>query len=175
MIAFQDENQESSSSTIQLVQFKLGKEYFAVGVEQVREIVKRGKITRVPNMPDFIEGVMNLRGQITTIIDLRRRFEIDDEKADISQSRIIVAEIGDIQLGIIVDSVQDVIRVASNSLSPPPKTLASNVDARFLDGICKLPDSLILLIDLLKISGYEEIGEAEQIESVSENTMEANS
>ncbi len=175
MMVFQDDNQESSSATIQLVQFKLGKEYFAVGVEQVREIVKRGKITRVPNMPDFIEGVMNLRGQITTIIDLRRRFEIEDEKADISQSRIIVAEIGDVQLGIIVDSVQDVIRVASKNLSPPPKTMASDLDTRFLDGICKLPDSLILLIDLLKILGNEEIGDSEQIESVTENTMKARS
>jgi purine-binding chemotaxis protein CheW len=175
MIAYKNENQESPGSTIQLVQFQLGREYFAVGVEQVREIVKRGKITRVPNMPNFVEGVMNLRGQITTIIDLRRRFDIDYQQADSAQSRIIVAEIGDVQLGIIVDSVQDVIRVASKSLSPPPKTMASDVDSRFLEGICKMPESLILLIDLLKISGYEEIKEAEQITNAIDGTMEARS
>ena len=107
---------EATGSEVQLVQFKLGTEFFGVKVEQVREIVKLGDITHVPKMPEFIEGVMNLRGQITTIIDLRIRFGIVAADGRTSQSRVIVAEIGDIQVGIIVDSVQDVIRVLTNSL-----------------------------------------------------------
>jgi purine-binding chemotaxis protein CheW len=149
----------SSDSDIQLVSFRLGPETFAVNVEQVREIGKVERITRVPKMPNFIEGVMNLRGQITTIIDLRRRFGILGEDSRTAQSRVIVAEIGDIQIGIIVDSVQDVIRVPSKSLSPPPKTVTSNVDAKFLTGICKMPDNLIMLIDLLSILENQEIGQ----------------
>jgi purine-binding chemotaxis protein CheW len=157
------ENAEGSGNEIQLVSFKLGKETFAVNVEQVREIGKVEQITQVPKMPDFIEGVMNLRGQITTIIDLRRRFGILGEDGRTSQSRVIVAEIGDIQIGIIVDSVQDVIRVPAKSLSLPPKTVSRNVDARFLTGICKQPDTLIMLIDLLSILGNDEIGQISDI------------
>jgi purine-binding chemotaxis protein CheW len=153
------EDIDGSDSEIQLVSFKLGPETFAVNVEQVREIGKVESITRVPKMPNFIEGVMNLRGQITTIIDLRRRFGITGDEGRTSQSRVIVAEIGDIQIGIIVDSVQDVITVPSKSLAPPPKTVTSNVDARFLTGICKQPDNLIMLIDLLSILENEEIGQ----------------
>lgn len=154
---------EGGDNEIQLVSFKLGKETFAVNVDQVREIGKVERITQVPKMPDFIEGVMNLRGQITTIIDLRRRFGIIGEEGRTSQSRVIVAEIGDIQIGIIVDSVQDVIRVSAKSLSPPPKTVSSNVDTRFLTGICKQPDNLIMLIDLLSILGSEEMGQINEI------------
>jgi purine-binding chemotaxis protein CheW len=157
-------NDESTDNEIQLVSFKLGKETFAVNVEQVREIGKVERITKVPRMPGFIEGVMNLRGQITTIIDLRRRFGIDGDDGRTSHSRVIVAEIGEIQIGIIVDSVQDVIRVPTKSLSTPPKTITSKVDARYLTGICKLPDNLIMLIDLTNILGYEEIGQITELQ-----------
>jgi purine-binding chemotaxis protein CheW len=168
------EKREFVGGEVQLVQFKLGNEFFGVKVEQVREIVKLGKITHVPKMPNFIEGVMNLRGQITTIIDLRRRFSIAGEEGHTPQSRVIVAEIGDIQVGIIVDSVQDVIRVPTQSLSPPPKTVSSKVDAKYLTGICKMPDNLIMLIDLTNILGYEEIGQVTELaEDVLEKTMEA--
>ena len=92
----------------QLVSFLLGKETFGVKVTQVREIGKVQDITKVPRMPDFIEGVMNLRGQITTVIDLKKRFAIaEDANGRTAQSRIIVAEIGDTQLGIIVDAVEE--------------------------------------------------------------------
>ncbi len=166
--------QEYSGGEVQLVQFKLGEEFFAVKVEQVREIVKLGNITHVPKMPNFIDGVMNLRGQITTIIDLRRRFGISGDDLRTSQSRVIVAEIGDVQLGIIVDSVQDVIRVSQKSLSPPPKTMSSKVDARFLTGICKQPDNLIMLIDLINILSYEETGQVTQLtDEIEERVMEA--
>jgi purine-binding chemotaxis protein CheW len=166
------EENETTGDEKQLVSFKLGKETFAVDVGQVREIGKVEEITQVPRMPDFIEGVMNLRGQITTVIDLRRRFGISGDGGRTSQSRIIVAEVGENQLGIIVDSVQDVIRISSKSISPPPRTVSRNVDARFLTGICKLPDQLIMLLDLTTVLSEEEI---EQVlaQGVEESTVEA--
>ena len=112
---------------------------------------------------------MNLRGQITTIIDLRSRFSIVGDGGRTSHSRVIVAEIGDVQVGIIVDSVHDVIRVPAKSLSPPPKTFTSNIDARFLTGICKQPDNLIMLIDLTNLLGIEEIG---QIANLTEEVLD---
>jgi purine-binding chemotaxis protein CheW len=151
------EGSEAVRDEIQLVSFKLGKETFAVNVGQVREIGKVERITHVPKMPDFIEGVMNLRGQITTIIDLRRRFGIFTDGERTAQSRIIVAEIGENQLGIIVDSVEDVIRVSTQNISDPPKTITKKVDASFLSGICKLPDDLVMLLDISKLLSEEEM------------------
>jgi purine-binding chemotaxis protein CheW len=152
------EFQEESGSEIQLVSFKLGRETFAVNVEQVREIGKVERITSVPKMPSFIEGVMNLRGQITTIIDLQKRFGIVGGGERTDQSRVIVAEIGDIQVGIIVDSVADVITVSSSTLAPPPKSVSSETEARFLTHICKAQGELILLVDLPTIIDYEDMG-----------------
>ena len=146
------EKVELTGDVEQIVSFRLGRETFAVMVSQVREIGKVQNITRVPKMPAFIEGVMNLRGQITTVIDLKKRFNIpSDESIRSAQSRIIIAEIGDNQLGIIVDAVEDVMRIPKQSISPPPTTLQSALDANFLTGICKLPDRLVMLLDLNKI------------------------
>jgi len=147
---------EISGDVEQIVSFRLGQETFATVVSQVREIRKVEDITRVPKMPAYIEGVMNLRGQITTVIDLKKRLNIASEGPSRSaQSRIIVAEVGDNQLGIIVDAVEDVMRVPKESISPPPKTLAG-MESSALVGISKLPDKLIMMLDLEKImSGAE--------------------
>jgi purine-binding chemotaxis protein CheW len=152
------EKVELTGDEEQIVSFKLGKETFGVRVGQVREIGKVQNITKIPKMPDFIEGVMNLRGQITTVIDLKKKFGIDDNgKGITSQSRIIVAEIGDTQIGIIVDEVEDVMRVPRQSISPPPRTLAVRAEASYLTGICKLPDRMVMLLGLDKIMSVNEM------------------
>lgn len=157
----------------QLVSFKLGKETYAVDVSQVRSIGKVDEITFVPKMPTFVEGVMNLRGQITTVIDLRRRFDIEDEGGGIDQARIIVAEIGETQVGMIVDSVKDVIRVPDKSISPPPKTIQSKLDTRFLTGICNLSDQLIMIIDLTNVLKKEDFEDVMEVTSkILEKQME---
>jgi len=157
------EKGELTGDEEQLVSFKLGKETFAVKVSQVREIGKVQDITKVPRMPSFIEGVLNLRGQITTVIDLKKRFNIclEGGMGTTSASRIIIAEIGDTQIGIIVDAVEDVMRVPRQSISPPPATLTAGAESNYLTGICKLPDRLVMLLDLNKImssSEMEQIG-----------------
>jgi purine-binding chemotaxis protein CheW len=102
-------------------------------------------------MPDYIEGVMNLRGQITTVIDLKKRFGISNGEGRTAQSRIIVAEIGDNQLGIIVDAVEDVMRISRTSISIPPMTLSTGAEAAALTGMCKLGDKLVMMLDLERI------------------------
>ena len=152
------EKVELTGDEEQIVSFKLGKETFGVRVSQVREIGKVQNITKIPKMPDYIEGVMNLRGQITTVIDLKKRFGIDSDAAGITTaSRIIVAEIGDTQIGIIVDEVEDVIRVPRLSISPPPRTLTVGRETSFLTAICKLQDRMVMLLDLDKVMTVNEI------------------
>jgi purine-binding chemotaxis protein CheW len=150
---------EYTGNETQIVTFKLGDEIFGVRVNDIREIVKPENVTRVPQMPGFIEGVMNLRGQITTIINLNRLMEIEGGSGLTAQSRIIVAEVGGNQLGLIVDSVHDVMRISPDSISDPPKMVTSQKSAQFLVGICKLPDKLILLIDLALVFTNEELEE----------------
>lgn len=159
------QRKEPSGKETQLVQFFLGEESFAIRVDQVREIVKYGDITRVPRMPAFIQGVMNLRGRITTVIDLRRRFRIDDGAERTALCRIIVAEMGENQIGIVVDAVKDVIRVPSRSISDPPELMASKVDGRFLVGICRLKDDLVMLVDLDTLLSEEEMLGLKEVEA----------
>ncbi|MDW5562873.1 MAG: chemotaxis protein CheW [Methanomassiliicoccus sp.] len=148
---------ELTGDVEQIVSFRLGKETFAIVVSQVREIRKVEDITKVPKLPSYIEGVMNLRGQITTVIDLKKRLNIASEgPARSTQSRIIVAEVGDNQLGIIVDAVEDVMRVPKESISLPPKTLAGT-ESSALTGISKLPDKLIMMLDLEKVMNGVEL------------------
>jgi purine-binding chemotaxis protein CheW len=162
MVRKKREKVELTGDEEQIVSFKLGKETFGVKVSQVREIGKVENITKIPKMPNYIEGVMNLRGQITTVIDLKKRFNIDGDKSgNTAASRIIVAEIGDTQIGIIVDEVEDVMRVPRQSISSPPKTLASRAEMNFLVGICKLPDRMIMLLDLNQVLTGNELNQAE--------------
>jgi purine-binding chemotaxis protein CheW len=160
MVRKKREKVELTGDEEQIVSFKLGKGTFGVKVSQVREIGKVENITKVPEMPNYIEGVMNLRGQITTVIDLNKRFNIDgDNIGNTAASRIIVAEVGDTQIGIIVDEVEDVMRVPRQSISSPPKTLASRMEANFLIGICKLPDRMIMLLDLNQVLTGNELNQ----------------
>ncbi|WP_049796258.1 chemotaxis protein CheW [Methanomassiliicoccus luminyensis] len=153
------EKVEITGEAEQIVSFRLGKETFGVKVAQVREIGKVQDITRIPRMPDFIEGVMNLRGQITTVVDLRKRFNIAPEDGQLrsAQSRIIVAEIGGNQLGLIVDAVEDVMRVPKQSITEPPKNLITAVGVNGLNGICTLPTKLIMMLDMDRIMGEDEL------------------
>jgi len=144
------EKVEESGDEEQIVSFRLGNETFGVKVSDVREIGKVQNITKIPKMPEYIEGVMNLRGQVTTVIDLKKRLNIDRSTVLTDQSRIIIAEVSDNQLGIIVDSVEDVIRIPRSSISPPPRTLMATQDSSALVGICKVKERMIMLMDIGK-------------------------
>jgi purine-binding chemotaxis protein CheW len=159
MVRKKKEKVELTGDEEQIVSFKLGKETFGIKVSQVREIGKVQDITKIPKMPSFIEGVLNLRGQITTVIDLKKRLNIviEGDKGITSASRIIIAEIDDAQIGIIVDAVEDVMRVPRSSISLPPTTLTGGTDTNFLTGLCKLQDRLVMLLDLNTVMSISEL------------------
>ncbi|AEC52045.1 purine-binding chemotaxis protein [Pyrococcus sp. NA2] len=139
---------------IQVVAFRLGNEEFCLEISKVREIKEMMPITRVPNAPDFVEGVINLRGQITTVINLKKLLGYYDDE-DLSNKKIIIAEVNGEIVGVIVDSVSDVITLTEDQIEQPPKTLASKVDMKAIKGIAKINNGerLLIMLDLDKLIG----------------------
>jgi len=140
----------------QLVVFQLSTEEYGVPIIQVEEIIRISEITRIPNMPNFIEGVINLRGRIIPIVDLRKRFRLEEKERD-ERSRIIIGRIagaGEKQeeqsVGLIVDSVAEVLWVSKEMIEPIPLTI-SYIDTQYLDGVVKLESRLIILLELSKV------------------------
>lgn len=146
-----------SSELLQLVSFKIGNEEFGVDILKVQEINKMVQITKVPNSPTFVEGVINLRGKVIPIIDLRTRLgmtKIEQTK----DTRIIVVDVESRIIGFIVDSVSEVLRVPASITEAPP-AIVSGVDSEFIKSVGKLEDRLLILIDLNKILSMTEKNE----------------
>lgn len=131
---------------LQLVGFKVGTEEFGVDILKVQEINRMLKITKVPNAPDFVEGVVNLRGRIIPVIDLRKRLAIENKEHD-NKTRIIVVDIQGNIVGFIVDEVNEVLRISKEIIESPPE-LVAQVDSDFITSVAKLEDRIIILLDL---------------------------
>jgi purine-binding chemotaxis protein CheW len=139
---------------LQLVSFKLREEEFGVNILQVQEIIRMQEITNVPNAPDFVEGVINLRGRVIPIVDLRKRFGLE-AKEHSKATRIIVVMIDQVTVGLIVDEVSEVLRIPEDTVEPPPPIVAG-IEADYIKGVGKLEDRLLILLDLNKILSQEE-------------------
>ncbi|MCD6203019.1 MAG: chemotaxis protein CheW [Methanophagales archaeon] len=147
----------------QLVVFKLGGEDFGVDINQVREIIRKGPTTVVPNAPDFVKGVINLRGQITTIIDLRKKLGLaEKENGDERQERVIVVELGKNTVGMAVDAVTEVTYLSEDDIEEVPAMIKQNIGTEYLKGVGKLPDRLLILIDLKRVLNGEEMNALQQ-------------
>ncbi|OPY64537.1 MAG: Chemotaxis protein CheW [Syntrophorhabdaceae bacterium PtaU1.Bin034] len=134
---------------LQLVTFKLENEEFGVDILKVQEINKMIDITRIPNAPAFVEGVINLRGKIIPIVDLRKRLGFHGRTYDKS-TRIIVVELDGMVLGFIVDSVSEVLRISESTVEPPP-ALVAGIESEYIEGVGKLDNRLLILLELKKV------------------------
>jgi purine-binding chemotaxis protein CheW len=132
---------------LQLVGFKLENEEYGVDILRVKEIIKMIKLTPIPSAPDYIEGVINLRGKIIPVVDIRRKMGMNKKEID-KNSRIIVVELNDKTLGFIVDEVSEVLRIPKSITEPPPSEFASGIDQNFITSIAKLEERLLILLDL---------------------------
>lgn len=146
---------DSSGELIQLVSFKLDAEEYGVDVLKVREIIRLPSITRVPNTPHYVEGVINLRGKVIPIMSIRRRFGLGEIENDKS-TRIMVMDVDGELMGFIVDSVSEVIRVSEQEIQPPPPVATSGIDQECMSGVINQPERLLVLLDLEKISSKED-------------------
>lgn len=140
---------------LQLVTFSIGEEEFGVNILKVQEINRTMEITKVPRAPAFVEGVINLRGKVIPIIDLRRRFGLVSKPED-KDTRIIVIEINNIIVGFVVDAVSEVLRIPASTVEPPPPVVAG-VESDYISGVGKLKDRLLIMLDLDKILSSEDI------------------
>lgn len=144
-----------ADTLLQLVTFTISSEEFGLDILKVQEIIRTMEITRVPRAPEFVEGVINLRGKVIPIIDMRKRFGLEAKTHD-SHTRIIVVEISATIVGFVVDSVSEVLRIQSNTVEPPPP-IVSGVDSEYISGVGKLEDRLLILLDIDRL-----LSEAEQ-------------
>lgn len=142
------------SRILQLVTFTLGGEEYAVDILKVQEINRMKEITRVPNAPYYVEGVINLRGKVIPVVSLRKMFGLAEED-DRSKQKIMIMDIQGTTIGLIVDTVSEVLRISSNIVEPPP-SMTYSVSSEFISGIAKLEDRLIILLDMDRLIGKEE-------------------
>ena len=140
----------------QIVRFTVSRESFGVDIGMVQEIVTVPEITRVPDTPDFIEGIINLRGKIVSVIDLRKKLKLDGAVRD-KKNRILVTELDGRIVGLIVDEVSEVLRLNPANVENPPD-MVNSAGAEYITGIGKLEDRIILLLDLGRVLNAEEIG-----------------
>lgn len=137
------------SKDLHIVGFRIGRETFGVPISLVHEIVRVPDITAVPEAPDCIEGVINLRGKIVSVVDLRKRFGEREIKRN-KKNRILVAEVQGKRVGLIVDAASEVLKVPPSEIEQPPKVFEEG-DVNYVTGVGKLKDRLVILVDLNKI------------------------
>ncbi len=144
------ESADFSEDEFQVVSFDIGAEEFAVGILEVQEIIRMVEITQVPKAPHYVVGVINLRGKVIPIMDLRLRFGLPTAERT-KETRIVVVDIARIILGLIVDSVSEVLRIPSSEVEPPPS--GSQAGSEFHKGVGKVDDRLLILLDLHRLVG----------------------
>ena len=148
-------SEEIHGDLIQLVTFNLDQEEYGVDVLKVREIIRMPNVTRVPNTPYFVEGVINLRGKVIPIISMRKKFSLNEVEYD-KQTRIMVMDVAGELMGFIVDAVSEVIRISGVEIQPSPAVVASGIEQECIAGVINQAERLLVLLDLEKMFSLDE-------------------
>lgn len=158
---------------LHIVGFRIGRETFGVPIELVHEIVRVPDITSVPDAPEYIEGVINLRGKIISVVDLRKRFG-EKEIAASKKNRILVAEVEDKMVGLIVDAASEVLKLPRADVDNPPNVFEEG-ELNYVTGVGKLNGRLIILIDLTKILQRGELRRLSEFAEAAQSAAAASS
>jgi len=157
-----------SEKNLQLVIFELSGEEFGVEIMQVSEIIPVSKITRIPQAPECVKGLINLRGKIIVVIDLNKRLGFSSKETD-SLSKIIIVEVRGTVVGMLVNSVREIMRLPLSSIEPTPEMIKSKINAEYLTGVGKAGNRLLILLNLTRVLGEEEIDELNGLSFPEEN------
>ena len=161
----EQDNTSEGAGSMQLVSFRLAEEEYGIEITKIREIILMGEITRIPQTPHYVKGLINLRSTVIPVIDLRTRFGLPEAELT-DESRIMVLHVGSKTIGIVVDAVSEVLRATKDQIAPPPPTVAG-LGREYLTGLVKLEERLLILLDIDRILGEEET-EALEAATVSE-------
>jgi purine-binding chemotaxis protein CheW len=140
---------------VQVVGFYIGEDEYAVHIIKVCEISPMIEIRKIPKSPPFVEGVINLRGGIVPVIDLRKRFDLE-VNANRQSAKILIVELGINQVGMIVDNVSEVMRFYQDEIEKTPPMFSASIDSQYIQGVAKMNEKLIILLDVEKLFSFEE-------------------
>ena len=154
----------------QLVGFGIGKEMFGVDILTVQEIIRSAQVIPVPNSPDFIEGIINLRGSIIPVIELRKRLNLikregKTNKAELEETWILILDIDGRITGFIVDKVTEVLKIAERTIELPPDLVVAGLKRHYIQGVCKIDADLLILLDFGNILKVEDIKMLKKVKS----------
>jgi purine-binding chemotaxis protein CheW len=155
LLADDEENEDTQAN--KYLFFRIGKESYGIGIKHIIEIIELQPISMVPDMPGYVRGVINLRGKVIPVIDLRLRFGIDEREYD-DRTCIVVNEIDKVLIGFIVDTVEEVMEIPESGIEPPPAFKTSSGKDRYISGLGKVGEAVKILLDVEKIVKEEEIG-----------------
>jgi purine-binding chemotaxis protein CheW len=140
---------------LQVVVFQLAGEEFGMDISSVKEIIRVPELVQIPQTPDYVEGIVNIRGDIIVAVNIANMFNVEMKEQD-HNSRIIVTELEGITVGLMVDSVSEVLRIPSTDIDPAPEMLISGKSSKCVKGVGKLENRILLLIDSRNILGKDE-------------------
>ena len=156
-----DDDDEDTQANKYLI-FDLGEESFGIEIKYITEIISFQKITELPDMPEFIKGVINLRGKVIPIIDVRTRFKLD--KTDhTDRTSIVIVQVGEKDIGLIVDTVAEILEILEENIDPPPHFKSAADRNRYIKGLGKVKGEVKILLDIEKLLYEEEMKELESI------------
>jgi len=162
MAELPQDTKATSDGEFQLVVFSIGSEEFGVEIMKVQEIIRMTSITKIPQAPEYIRGIINLRGRIIVVINLNVVLGMASKEQD-ENTRIIVGSIGDTVMGFVVDSVSEVIRLPEKSVEPAPSVIADKIGTEYVMGVGKLDNRLLILLSLDKILSAKELHSIQSI------------
>lgn len=151
-----DEIDDEETGLMQLVGFGIGDERFGVDILEVQEIIRAAAVTAVPNSPDFVEGVINLRGEIIPVIDLRKRLNLYREESAQEKNWVLILSINNGVIGFIVDQVTEVLKIEEESIEPPPEIIVTGLENQYIEGVCEVDGELLITLDFKRVLFNEE-------------------
>lgn len=150
--------------------FFLGDEQYGIAIDRIKEIIAIMKVTYVPKTPPYIRGVINLRGSIIPVVDTRLRFGMEPKEADM-HTTIVIVEVEKVNIGFIVDRVEEVASIDSAHLSEPPK-FGSHIDTDFICSMAQIEENVVMILDVLKLFEADELVNLEQIQQTQKSEGE---
>lgn len=136
--------------------FDLGEEAYGIPISHIIQIVEMQPITRIPDMPDYVKGIINIRGQIIPTIDLRCRFHLPEKEAD-KKTCIVIISLGNNSMGLIVDTVSEVKSIPKDDISPAPQVKNASVREQYISGLAKVDDEVKILLDINKLFSEQDV------------------